>query len=498
VTVLDIGVLALYALAVLGLGGAAASASRRPSRAGHDWALAGRSLPTWAVATSMVATELSAATFIGVPHAAFTGDWSYLQLAFGALVGKAVLARWVIPRYHALEVVTVYGFLGDRFGSTAQRAAAVCFVAGRTLASGARLFIAALALSVAAGWSIELSIVGCGALCAVYTRAGGLRAVVWTDVLQAGVLLAGAGVLAALLAREAGGAVALWDWGTANGHTRIGHTSPWLALSDSTALATAVIGGLCLTLATHGTDHDMAQRLLATRSGRAGGRALWTSAWLNFPLTALFLFIGTGLAAHYASPGVSPPSDPARVVSLFAMESLPAGLRGLLFAGLFAAAMSSLDSAVCAIATAWHTDVARRPDEQPVDERRLRSTSLLASAGIVVAAVAVAAYHRALAASDHPPALGLVQVALSSMTVLYGGLLGIFAVGLFTRWSVSQAGVVAGLASGATVGLALFLHPLFTGAPIVAWTWWVPIGAATAATVTGLDALGRRGGVRPG
>ncbi|MGH0034804.1 MAG: sodium:solute symporter family transporter [Myxococcota bacterium] len=492
-TPLDIGVLVLYGCAVLALGAAAARRSRAAETSSHDWSLAGRSLPTWAAATSMIATELSAATFLGVPHAAYTGDWSYLQLAFGALAGKAILARWVIPRYHALEVVTVYGFLGRRFGVSARRAAAACFVAGRTLASGARLFIAALALSVAADWSVEASIVGCGVLCALYTRAGGLRAVVWTDILQAGVLLGGAGVLAVLLGHEAGGAGALLEWGSARGSTRVFHGSPWLSVGDSTALGTAFLGGLALTLATHGTDHDMVQRLLAARSGRAGGRALWSSAWLNFPLTALFLFIGTGLAAHYAAPGAPPPSDPARVVALFALDALPSGLRGLLFAGLFAAAMSSLDSAVCAIATTWHTDLAGRPDAAPADARRLRSTSLLASTGVVVAAIAVAAYHRALAGSDHPPALGLVEVALSSMTVLYGGLLGVFAVGLFTRWRVSPAGVIASLAGGAAVGLGLFLHPLWTGAPLIAWTWWVPLGAAAATAVAGLDAWrGRR------
>lgn len=481
----DIAVLVAYALAVLTLGRAARGASSPD----HDWALAGRTLPTWTAAISMVATELSAATFLGVPHAAYTGDWSYLQLAFGALAGKAILARWVIPRYHAMEVVTVYGFLGRRFDGGAQRAAALCFVAGRTLASGARLFIAALALSAATGWSLELAIVGCGALCAVYTHTGGLRAVVWTDVLQAGVLLAGAAALVWLVSSDAGGVAALWEWGTSGARTRVFHSAPWLSLSDSTALGSALLGGLALTLATHGTDHDMAQRLLAARSGRAGGRALWTSAWLNFPLTALFLFIGTGLAAHYAAPGADPPRDSAQVVSLYALDFLPAGLRGLLFAGLFAAAMSSLDSAICAIATAWHSDVARRPEAAGPDEARLRRTSWLAAAGVVVAALAVAAYHRALAGSDQPPALGLVEVALSSMTVLYGALLGVFAVGLFSRWRVSGAGVLAGLGAGAAVGAALFLHPLWVDAPVVAWTWWVPLGALATVAVLAADAL---------
>ncbi len=489
-TGIDIAVIALYAGAVLALGAVAARSGGvrdgRDERDGRsdDWMLAGRSLPTWAAMLSLTATELSAATFIGVPHAAYVGDWSYLQLAVGALLGKALLARFAYPRFRALGIVTVYGFLGERFGAGAQRAAALCFVAGRTLASGARLFIAALALAAAAGWSLEWSIIGCGLVCAVYTTAGGLRAVVWTDVLQAAVLLTGATILAGLLSLEAGGLTALLAWGAEADRTEVWQAPPWIALGSATPIGSALLGGLFLTLATHGTDHDMAQRLLAVRSDRGGPRALWGTALLNFPLTALFLLIGTGLAMHYAQPGVPPPSDPDRVVAIFALEALPAGARGLLFAGLFAAAMSSLDSAVCAIATTWAADIAPRGASggDPVIRRR----SLTAAAGVVLAALAVAAYHRALSSSDHPPALGLVEVALSSMTVLYGGLLGIFALGLLTRRAVPTGAVVLGLAAGALVGLGLFLHPVSMGGVWVAWVWWVPSGAVAAVAATAI------------
>jgi len=495
-TALDVGVLAIYALAVLVIGAFAARSLGSGAAAGGDeWTLAGRSLPTWAALVSLIATELSAATFLGVPHAAYTGDWSYLQLAVGALAGKWLLARWVYPRYRERRVITVYGFLGERFGVAARRAAALCFVAGRVLASGARLFIAALAVSVAAGWSLEPSIVACGAICTLYTRAGGLRAVVWTDVLQGAVLLAGALLLAAAVVASVGGIGPILAWGSETGRMQIWHFPPPLALADSRALGSAVLGGLFLTLATHGTDHDMAQRLLATRSGSGGSRALFGSGWLNFPLTALFLFIGTGLALHDASPGVEPPADSARVVATFAIQSLPSGARGLLFAGLFAAAMSSLDSAVCAIATAWTTDVAPGTGSGGRGDDRLRRSSLWSAVGVVGAALAVAAYHRALAHSDHPPALGLVEIALSSMTVLYGALLGIFGVGLLTRWRIPAAGVVTALAAGAVTGLALFLHPLWTGAPRIAWTWWVPLGALVTTAVAGGWALvGARSG----
>lgn len=141
----------------------------------------------------MVATESSAATFVGVPHAAYTRDWSYLQLAFGALLGKLVLARHVIPLCHRLDITTVYAFLQHRFGPRTRKSAALCIVAGRSLASGARLFIAALAFSVASGWALEPAIVASALIAGLYTGRGGLRAVVWTDVLQAAVFIAAAG-----------------------------------------------------------------------------------------------------------------------------------------------------------------------------------------------------------------------------------------------------------------------------------------------------------------
>ncbi len=176
-SLLDVIVFIAYAGALLAIG----ARSLRRNASGDELSLANRSLPTWAVLCSMTATELSAATFIGVPHAAYTGDWSYLQLAVGALAAKAVLARWVIPLYHRLGITTVYGFLSHRFGPQIRRAAALCFVMGRVLASGVRLFIAALALSAATGASLESAIIASGVLAGLYTSIGGIRAVVWTD-----------------------------------------------------------------------------------------------------------------------------------------------------------------------------------------------------------------------------------------------------------------------------------------------------------------------------
>jgi len=476
--------LAAYAAAVLAVGWRSARTATAPGQ----WLLAGRDLPTALVLLSMVATELSAATFVGVPHAAYTGDWSYLQLAFGALMAKLVLAFRVIPAYHRARVVTVYGYLADRFGPATRRASAACFVGGRLLASGARLFIAALAFSAAAGSELAPAIVGCAVAAGLYTRAGGLRAVVWTDALQALVFLTAALAALALLGNSLpGGLPAVFDWASANGRSRVFHTDPWFSLHSGSPIGSAVLAGFFLTLATHATDHDMVQRLLAARDGRRGGRALWMSAAINFPMTAVFLTIGTALAyQHATAPPAYDVGDARQVFPLFVLHELPPGVRGLVFAGLFAAGMSSLDSAICAIAATWVSDIA----PGPASPARVRRISLWTCTALAVTALAMAAYQDALAA--RPGALpNLVEFALSAMSVLYGGLLGVFAVGFTSHGRGSDRSAVLGLAVGALTGLGLFLQPLASGEPWVAWGFRIPLAAALTAAVVLLRARAR-------
>jgi SSS family solute:Na+ symporter len=482
---LDVVAISLYAVLVLWIG---VRAGRRHGSA-VELQLGGRRLSTGSVACSMVATELSAATFIGVPHAAYTGSWSYLQLAFGALLGKWLLARHVIPLYHRARIVTVYGFLAGRFGERTRRAAALCFVGGRTLASGVRLFIAALAFSVAAGWPLEAAVVVCGTIAGLYTLAGGIRSVVFTDALQALVFALGAAALLAALYGSPGQLDAVLAWAERDSRTRVFHTDPWLAWDDARPLAVSVLGAFFLTLATHATDHDMVQRLLSTRDGRAGGRALLASALLNFPLTLAFLAIGTGLAFHYSTSPAYDVGDGARALPLFALHELSGGLRGLVFAGLFAAAMSSLDSAICALATTWVVDIRPGAADDAALARRTRTACAAFCVLLVGAALGMAAYHRALPdAGGGGTGFSLVDLALSSMTILYGGLLGVFGLGLATRRFGGDRSALAGLAVGALAGAMLFLHPIVLGRTVVAWPWWIPLSAGLTAAVA---ALGR-------
>ncbi|MBW2712144.1 MAG: hypothetical protein JRC77_00155 [Deltaproteobacteria bacterium] len=484
-TFLDALVITAYGVLVLGLG---LYAARSHQQAG-DLLLGNRSMPTWAVLFSMVATELSAATFIGVPHAAYVGTWSYLQFAFGALAGKLVLGAFVIPLYHRKGFVTVYGLLDERFGSRARTLAALAFVMGRVLASGVRLFIAALAFSAVTDLSLTSAIVLSALIAGAYTLVGGIRSVIWTDVVQGVVFVAAVlCVIVVLAIHPLGGLPEIATWAQAQGRMEIFTFSPALSLSSARPFLVGLIGGFFLTLATHGTDHDMVQRLLTTSSGRAGGRALMGSALLNFPLTALFLFVGTGIAYVLQTPPAYDIGDTARIFPIFAFHELPSGARGLLFAGLFAAAMSSFDSAVCAIATTVCSDVLPATKDAQALVKRMRLASIGCCAALALAAIAISKYHAALVQGQAAGAtFSLVDLALSAMTILYGGLLGVFAVAVLMKRRGSDASALAGIVSGSVTGALLFLHPLLRdqlGGLEIAWPWWIPISATVSFGVT--------------
>ena len=490
----DLAVLLLYMTAVTAWG----AWLGRANKGGSDYFLGSRNLPWWAVMLSVVATETSTLTFLSIPGVAYLGTLAFLQLALGYLVGRIVVARILLPACYRGELSTAYALLETRFGTGARRYASATFMVTRLLADSVRLFATAIPLALITGWSYPVSILVIGAFTLVYTYFGGIRAVVWVDALQM-VLYVGGGLIALLLLHGAvdGGWPAILERAGAAGKLQV------LDFSTSPAVAytfwAGLIGGGFLSMASHGTDQLIVQRLLTCRDVRQSQRALIGSGVAVILQFALFLFVGLGLWAFFEGRAFDS-SD--AIFASFIIDEMPAGLRGLLIAGVFAAAMSSLSSSINSLASATTYDFwrplmgrgAARAADGPVPPDRAaaspagdppngsgassddRSAMLagkvftLVWAGLLIAgAIIFIPLSRGTAA---------VEVALAAASMAYGGLLGSFALGvLFER--VSQRGAIAGMTAGVGTVVTIWI----TARTAVAWPWFVFIGLVVTVAV---------------
>ncbi|MFP6591335.1 MAG: sodium/solute symporter [Candidatus Latescibacterota bacterium] len=448
-----------------------------------DYFLGGRTIPWWAALLSMVATETSAATFLGAPEQGYIRDMTYLQFSVGTIAARFVLASVFIAAFYRLRVFTVYGFLTARFGSPTQTTTASVFLLGRLFASGARLFIAAIAIEVATGLSMQWSIILLGIVAAAYTWFGGIKAVIWTDVLQA-IVLVGGGTIAlfSLLGDVPLTVGETVDFLSDHGKFRIfdfGDGGGWAILSNPYHVVPAVIGGFFLTMATHGTDHDMVQRLLTCRESREGQRSLWMSGLVSVLVTTLFLGVGQMLFVYVQH---LPVGDPMGIAAATLAESgknghfflyyivsgLPAGVTGLVLAAVFAAAMSSLDSAMSAMSATFVTDIYRAHFRRDAGQRHYLLVGRLSTAviGVLLVGVALLVVHY----YEANPATDLLSIALGVMTFFYGALLGIFLIGFMTRDRGSSLTNVIGAAA------SILLVILVKQTTSVGWPWFIVIG----------------------
>ncbi|WP_349256333.1 MULTISPECIES: sodium:solute symporter [Rubrivirga] len=468
-TALDVVVLVVYGVGVIAFGLRAGGRQRTT----QDYFLGGRDLPWWAVCFSVVATETSTLTVIGVPVVAYFGSFTFLQLAIGYLIGRVVVASVLLPRYFRGELQTAYAFLGDRFGDTTRAVASVTFLVTRLLADGVRLFATAIPIQViarAAGLDVGYPavILAIGVVTAAYTYVGGLKAVVWMDVVQMGIYVGGAvlalvllwpALAAALPEALAAGKLTVVDWGT-GGLSEV--------LTQPYAFPVAVIGGAFFAMASHGTDQLIVQRILACRTLAEGRRAMVWSGVVVALQFALFLGVGVGLWAFY---GAAPLAELGlgrgdELFPLFILNEMPAGLRGLLFAGIIAAAMSTLSSSLNALAGSTLMDLVerlggRRPDEAAA----LRLSRVLT---LVWAAVFVG-FATLFTGLDNP----VVELGLGIAGFTYGGLLGAFALGLLVR-RARQADALVAFAVTIAALTAVIFGVWWSGAA-EAWVWaWRP------------------------
>lgn len=436
-TTLDLAVLIAYLLGVTVWG----AWLGRGQKGGTDYFLGSRSLPWWAVMLSVVATETSTLTFLSVPGVAYLGSLTFLQLTLGYLAGRAVVALVLLPLYYRGELSTAYALLQNRFGTGARRFTSAVFMLTRLLADSVRLFATAIPLALITGWPYPASIAVIGVLTVIYTYFGGIKAVVWVDVLQMTLYLGGAAAaLVALQGMVPGGWGAILSQASEAGKL---HTLDFsLTLSTPYTFWAGLVGGGFLSMASHGTDQLIVQRLLTCRDLRASQKALVGSGVAVIFQFLIFLGVGIGLWAFYQGRTFERSDE---IFAHFIIQELPPGLTGLLIAGIFAAAMSSLSSSINSLASSSAYDYWAPLAGAEGDEARILKAGKLFT--LVWAALLVGGAILFIPLSRGTTA---VEVALGVASLVYGGLLGAFALGALTR-RPGQGAAIAGMAVGITV-----------------------------------------------
>jgi SSS family transporter len=460
---IDLAILVAYVVGCTMLG------ARLGSKEGglKGYFLGERNIPAWAVMISIVATETSAVTFLSVPGIAYRGDMTFLQLAFGYIIARVVVAGVLLPLYFRGEIFTAYEVLARRFGGATQRAASVLFLVTRTLASGIRLLLAAKVLEQITGWGLPFSILVIGASTILYTYLGGLRGVVWADVLQFGVYMLGAFVAMVILMRAVpGGWGHILEAARAAGKLRV--IDPSFDLSLPYTLWAGLIGAMVLDTGTHGVDQMMVQRYLSARSQREAAGALIVSGFVILAQFALFLLLGVGIYVLYQvePPGSAPGKD--QEFASFIIEYLPIGVKGLIIAAIFSVTMSTVSGALSASASSAINDL-YRPLRPQADEAHLMRVSKAMTALWGIAQVGVAF-----------GAIGLQQAVIDNALAIAGFvtglLLGLFLLGLVPGrigQGAAFAGMIAGLAAVSAVAFGT----------TVAYPWYALVGSLTVVAV---------------
>ncbi|MFH1762553.1 MAG: sodium:solute symporter [Gemmatimonadota bacterium] len=458
VTFLDFAVILAYLLGVTIWG----AWLGRGQKGGTDYFLGNRELPWGAVMLSVVATETSTLTFLSIPGVAYLGTLSFLQLTVGYLAGRIVVSLLLLPAYYRGELTTAYALLETRFGVGTRRFTSAIFMVTRLLADSVRLFATAIPLALVTGWPYPVSIAVIGSLTLVYTYLGGIKAVVWVDALQMMLYLLGAVVAAmALQSLIPGG------WGEVLAASREAGKLAVLDFQFSLAVPytfwAGLIGGGFLTMGSHGADQLIVQRLLTCKDLRASQKALVWSAVVVMAQFLIFLLVGLGLWVFYGGAAFERSDE---IFARFIVEQLPPGVTGLLIAGIFAAAMSSLSSSINSLASASAYDFWAPLKGLTGDEGKIlkagKGFTLLWAALLIGGAILFIPLSTSTSA---------VEVALGIASVVYGGLLGAFGLGILAD-RADQRSTMFGMAAGIGVVMVIWL----TIPDRVAWPWFVLIG----------------------
>ncbi|MDA1080448.1 MAG: sodium:solute symporter [Gemmatimonadetes bacterium] len=466
--------------------------------------VADRDIPWWAVMFSVVATETSALTFISIPGLSYLGNLGFLQICAGYILGRIVVAVVLLPRYMDGKLVTAYALLDTRFGPATRRFTAVTFLATRALADSVRIFATAIPIALIIGpvmpreYLMPTAILVLGFVTVLYTYYGGMRAVIWTEFIQAGIYLLGGVAALYLLGRSTvggwGGILAL-----AGDAGKLQLLDFSFTLSNPHTVWAGLLGGAFLAMASHGADQLIVQRLLSARSLRDAQRAVIGSGIVVFAQFALFLAVGLGLWSAF---GTRTFDTTDAVFPTFIVEQMPHGLLGLIVAAVVAAAMSTQSGSINSLAaTTTHDIYLPLTGRSADDPETLRAGKRFALIWGVVLTLGALLYPE-----GRTP---VVVIALSIASFTYGALLGGFFLGIFVpraRQRDAITGMSVGLAAMAIVvfakligtaipPLAPLLHPLES----IAWPWYVLIGTSvTVLTGTASAVMMRSSSTRHG
>lgn len=489
-TALDFFVLVLYLAGTTALG----IWLGRDQKDAKDYFIADRKIPWWAILFSVVATETSALTFISIPGLAYTTNLGFLQIAAGYVLGRIVVAYTLLPRYYEGELVTAYALLERRFGLPTRRFASTVFMFTRAFGDSVRVFATAIPIALIIGPAVPqeyvtpVSILMLGLLTLLYTYHGGMKAVVWTDVIQTVVYIAGGVAALILIGRGVSG-----GWGsildTVGQAGKLQAVDTYMGFDRAQTMFAGLLGGAFLSMASHGADQLIVQRLLASGSLKDARRALIGSGIAVFVQFGLFLMIGLGLFAYYEGRTFAVPDS---IFPRFVVDVMPPGLTGLVVAAILAASMSTLSGSINSLAAATVHDIwlplsRNKPDEARTF-RLARRFSLVWGAILLIAAL--------LYRQQGTP---VVVVALSIASFTYGALLGGFFLGLLWRRAI-QRDAIMGMAAGLIVmTFVVFSKALLPVLPSlagiltpfskIAWPWYVLIGTSITMTVGILSSL---------
>jgi len=451
---LDLAIIAVYLVGITLFG----LRFRKRQRSLRDYFLAGRDIPWWAIALSIVAAETSTLTIISIPGLAYDTNLTFLQVVMGYVVGRVVISCVLLPHYFRGDLYTAYELIERRFGRGLRSLTAGLFLLTRAAAEGVRVYAVSIVVSIALGTGEVASIAIITILTLIYTFEGGLAAVIWTDVVQTVIYVGGTLVgLVTILHLVPGGWTAIHAAAVSAGKLQVFDFRPTLWIPYT--FWAGVIGGTFLTTASHGTDQLIVQRLLAARSQKQSVTALLSSGVAILFQFALFLIVGVMLWAYY---GVASANfgKPDRIYPTFIVSRMPHGISGLLIAAILAAAMSNLSAALNALSSTSIMDfyVRFRPHADERLKMRISRFSTFLWA-LVLFALAVIALHK----------VGrVIEVGLQIASVAYGALLGVFLLGVLTK-RANQSGAIVGMLFGFAVELYLWgTH--------VPWTWWVMMG----------------------